>query len=184
MEGIVGDFDKGLERIRQAPGQRCLLLLGSTLFLGSRPDTNGTLQLFPDILRSPDDFGLIGQDCHTEEDRVKIEAAYHTSEFGAFINSFAETLSHARGHSGLLKVDKCGLRLSEGYVTHYYVLQATKSISEDNFSIDEGTSLEVFHSHKPGLGFLKQVFARAGLQLEKTFEKPNSKSCTCYVLTL
>ena len=76
MHGVVGDFERHLDRIPQRTGRRLIAFLGGTIGNLDHPRRSALLQALRAQL-GPDDRLLVGTDL--VKDRERLEAAYNDS---------------------------------------------------------------------------------------------------------
>ncbi|KFA48710.1 hypothetical protein S40293_09770 [Stachybotrys chartarum IBT 40293] len=181
VSGICGTFEKGVEYLMEVPNQRIALWLGSTLFNDCQPGPEEARKSSVFMRAYPEDFMIIGQDCHTIQHKDKIEAAYHTKPFQQFIQHAVGKMCGTMGlegdHRNWWKIS-CGLKEhTGGTLSHHFLLEAKQDIRWDGITIKTGAVHEFFESRKSRPEQLKRIFHGAELWTEIS-KAPGSENCS------
>lgn len=178
LRGVWGTFEAGKQYLASAPAQRILITMGST-FSNDSGRFEDAAKSARSLLRSDNDFMVIGQDCHVDKDSLKVQAAFEHPKFVKFIEG---AISRADARLGLpgpwtrrwrYRVE---WRETPTYLCHVYVIEAVDDMQGEMGHIVKGTECDFFPSYRFHAESVMAMLEAAGLWV-KAMQIKGGGSC-------
>jgi uncharacterized SAM-dependent methyltransferase len=189
VAGLWGTFDDCLDRVKQIPGPRLFLSLGSVLCNDEWPEAMKKIKQWASILR-PEDVLLVGMDAHlAPRHRHKIKIAYHTHTelWDAFFSNGFKMMNEYVGEEWFrdedwerhvdIECDGDDRKTPSTSTRHRFYFCAKRDIvfGTSGGMVRQGEEMDWFDSHKWHPSAVETMFSKAGLVVTQIWQAPKSE---------
>jgi EasF-like predicted methyltransferase len=181
VAGLWGTFEDGMEYIRNIPGPKLFLSLGSVLCNDPWQQANNHLASWAKLFK-PGDLLVVGMDGHVLPGSYdKIWDAYHKHEdlYTEFFHNGMARMDQVLGFPCFRPEDWtiCAELTESPYTRHRFFFRANKEIRLEQLGkvINQGEEYDWFDSHKYNENDVRKMCYKAGLSVLDVWRAPDSE---------